>query len=161
MESSAAVAPHLSVNQVLDFIKSDDPDLRIRAAQEIRRLTKTSQRCRRQLSPAIPQLVSMLRVNSPESETALLALLNLAVKDEKFVTYSLILFFLFIHFFLILDFWREFELMKYPVFCLKLKEKKLIFVVLISDPFLGFSRVIELFPDVGFIFPLFLGYIFE
>ncbi|KAJ8442446.1 hypothetical protein Cgig2_028239 [Carnegiea gigantea] len=83
MESSPALAPHLSVNQVLDFIKSDDSDLRIRAAQEIRRLTKTSQRCRRQLSPAIPQLVAMLRVDSSESEAALLALLNLAVKDEK------------------------------------------------------------------------------
>lgn len=81
---TAAAATHLSVHQVLDFIQSDDPDLRIRAAQEIRRLTKTSQRCRRQLSPAVPQLVSMLRVDSLASaESALLALLNLAVKDEK------------------------------------------------------------------------------
>ncbi|KAL2896445.1 U-box domain-containing protein 4 [Bienertia sinuspersici] len=81
---SSAAAPHLSVYQVLDFIQSNDPDLMIRAAQEIRRLTKTSQRCRRQLSPAVPQLVSMLRVDSLAStEPALLALLNLAVKDEK------------------------------------------------------------------------------
>ncbi|KMT18649.1 hypothetical protein BVRB_2g027780 [Beta vulgaris subsp. vulgaris] len=81
---SSVAATHLSVNQVLDFIQSDDPDFKIRAAQEIRRLTKTSQRCRRQLSPAVPQLVSMLRVNSLVStESALLALLNLAVKDEK------------------------------------------------------------------------------
>lgn len=81
---SSAAAPHLSVHQVLDFIQSDDPDLMIRAAQEIRRLTKTSQRCRRQLSTAVPQLVSMLRVDSLSStESALLALLNLAVKDEK------------------------------------------------------------------------------
>lgn len=87
MESSV-IATHLSVNQVLDFIKSDDPNLKIKAAQEIRRLTKTSQRCRRQLSPAVPQLVSMLRVDSLVStESALLALLNLAVKDEKLVSF--------------------------------------------------------------------------
>lgn len=85
---SSVAATHLSVNQVLDFIQSDDPDFKIRAAQEIRRLTKTSQRCRRQLSPAVPQLVSMLRVNSLVStESALLALLNLAVKDEKYVPF--------------------------------------------------------------------------
>ncbi|XP_057524837.1 U-box domain-containing protein 2-like [Amaranthus tricolor] len=83
MESSVT-APHLSVRQVLDFIQSDDLDLKIKAAQEIRRLTKTSKRCRRQLSSAIPQLVSMLRNDSLVStESSLLALLNLAVKDEK------------------------------------------------------------------------------
>uniref|UniRef100_A0A7C9EH63 U-box domain-containing protein n=1 Tax=Opuntia streptacantha TaxID=393608 RepID=A0A7C9EH63_OPUST len=82
--SSPAPASHLSVNQALDFLQSDDPGFRIRAAQEIRRLTKTSQRCRRQLAPAVPQLVSMLRVDSLAcAESALLALLNLAVKDEK------------------------------------------------------------------------------
>ncbi|KAK9742546.1 hypothetical protein RND81_03G180700 [Saponaria officinalis] len=74
----------LSVDQVLNLMKSDAPDSIIIAAQEIRRLTKTSQRCRRQLCSAIPQLVTMLRVNSLDSaEFALLALLNLAVKDEQ------------------------------------------------------------------------------
>ncbi|KAK9700242.1 hypothetical protein RND81_08G226000 [Saponaria officinalis] len=83
MEKSVG-GTQLSVNQVLDLIKSDGSDSMIKAAQQIRRLTKTSHRCRRQLSPAIPQLVSMLRVDSLESaESALLALLNLAVKDEK------------------------------------------------------------------------------
>ena len=119
MESSPALAPRLSINQVLDFIRSDDADLRIRAAQEIRRLTKTSQRCRRQLSPAIPQLVSMLRVDSSESESALLALLNLAVKDEKFVTYSSTLFFLFIHFLLIFDVNSIYEISCFPFKILK------------------------------------------
>ncbi|GMH30618.1 hypothetical protein Nepgr_032461 [Nepenthes gracilis] len=82
--SAADGSAHFSVQQALDFIQSDDPVSKIRAAQEIRRLTKTSQRCRRQLSPSIPPLVSMLKVDSAESkESALLALLNLAVKDEE------------------------------------------------------------------------------
>ncbi|KAI7750618.1 hypothetical protein M8C21_023324 [Ambrosia artemisiifolia] len=55
----------------------------IQAAKHIRRLTKTSHRFRRQLSPAIKPLVSMLCFQSVEAnEAALLALLNLAVKDE-------------------------------------------------------------------------------
>ncbi|XP_071692932.1 U-box domain-containing protein 45 [Rutidosis leptorrhynchoides] len=55
----------------------------IEAAKEIRQLTKTSQRCRRQFSGAIRPLVSMLWSQSLEAnEAALLALLNLAVKDE-------------------------------------------------------------------------------
>lgn len=78
-----------AVQRALLLIQSDDPDNKLQAAREIRRLTKTSQRCRRQLSEAVNPLVSMLRVrvDSPESypqhEAALLALLNLAVKDEK------------------------------------------------------------------------------
>ncbi|XP_074284719.1 uncharacterized protein LOC141610507 [Silene latifolia] len=85
MEASAAGSQaQLSVCQVLELIKSDASDSMIKAAQEIRRLTKTSHRCRRQLSSAIPQLVSMLRLDSLHSaQSALLALLNLAVKDEK------------------------------------------------------------------------------
>ncbi|XP_021998400.2 U-box domain-containing protein 3 [Helianthus annuus] len=55
----------------------------IGAAKEIRRLTKTSHRCRRQFSAAIGPLVSMLSLQSYDAnEAALLALLNLAVKDE-------------------------------------------------------------------------------
>ncbi|KAE8684665.1 protease Do-like 7-like [Hibiscus syriacus] len=74
-----------SVLRALQLIQYDDDDSKLQAAKEIRRLTKTSQRCRRLLSDAVIPLVSMLRVDSPEShhESALLALLNLAVKDEK------------------------------------------------------------------------------
>ena len=81
-----------AVHRALQMIQSDDPDCKLQAAREIRRLTKTSQRCRRQLAEAVKPLVSMLRVGSSESqsqhEAALLALLNLAVKDEKYVTNS-------------------------------------------------------------------------
>ena len=63
--------------------------MKIEAAKDIRRLTKTSQRCRRQLADAVKPLVCMLRVGDDDSvelsESALLALLNLAVKDEKYV----------------------------------------------------------------------------
>lgn len=77
----------LAVRRALQLLNSGQPDLRLQAARDIRRLTKTSQRCRRQLSQAVGPLVSMLRVDSPEShEPALLALLNLAVKDEKYRT---------------------------------------------------------------------------
>ncbi|KDP22645.1 hypothetical protein JCGZ_02487 [Jatropha curcas] len=74
-----------SVQRALWLIQSDDLDSKIEAAKEIRRLTKTSQRCRRQLAQAVNPLVSMLRiVDSTEChESALLALLNLAVQDEK------------------------------------------------------------------------------
>ncbi|XP_013638174.1 PREDICTED: U-box domain-containing protein 7 [Brassica oleracea var. oleracea] len=74
-----------SIQRVLSLIRSEDPDSRLFAAKEIRRLTKTSHRCRRHFSQAVEPLVSMLRFESPEShhEAALLALLNLAVKDEK------------------------------------------------------------------------------
>ncbi|RDX89232.1 U-box domain-containing protein 4, partial [Mucuna pruriens] len=74
----------LAVRRALQLLSSGQPEMRLQAARDIRRLTKTSQRCRRQLSEAVGPLVSMLRVDSPEShEPALLALLNLAVKDEK------------------------------------------------------------------------------
>ncbi|KAK9989750.1 hypothetical protein SO802_029989 [Lithocarpus litseifolius] len=81
---SSSSASFSSVQRALLLIQSDDSDSKLQAACEIRRLTKTSQRCRRQLSEAVKPLVSMLRVDSPElHEAALLALLNLAVKDEK------------------------------------------------------------------------------
>ncbi|KAJ4974302.1 hypothetical protein NE237_007476 [Protea cynaroides] len=71
------------VQQTMEFIKSDDPNLKIQAAKEIRRYTKTSQKHRRHFSGAIEQLVAMLRSESPDCyEAALLAILNLAVKDE-------------------------------------------------------------------------------
>ena len=89
ISSSSSSSSSSAVQRALLLIQSDDSDSKLQAAREIRRLTKTSQRCRRQLSEAVKPLVSMLRVrvDSPESqpqhEAALLALLNLAVKDEK------------------------------------------------------------------------------
>ncbi|CAJ1970831.1 unnamed protein product [Sphenostylis stenocarpa] len=80
----AAPEEALAVRRALEMLQINDPVLRVQAAREIRRLTKTSHRCRRHLRQAIAPLVSMLRVNSPEfHEPALLALLNLAVQDEK------------------------------------------------------------------------------
>ncbi|KAK9272545.1 hypothetical protein L1049_002918 [Liquidambar formosana] len=82
--SSSSSSSSSAVHQALQLIQSDDLDLKLQAAREIRRLTKTSQRCRRQLAGAIKPLVSMLRLDSLDcNEAALLALLNLAVKDEK------------------------------------------------------------------------------
>ncbi|AES99336.1 putative aminoacyltransferase, E1 ubiquitin-activating enzyme [Medicago truncatula] len=74
----------VSVRRALELLHLDNQDMKIQAAKDIRHLTKTSHRCRRQLQQAITPLVSMLRVDLPEShEPALLALLNLAVQDEK------------------------------------------------------------------------------
>ncbi|XP_073006698.1 U-box domain-containing protein 9-like [Typha latifolia] len=75
-----------AVEGILDRIRLEggDGNGRIEAAREIRRLTKTSSKHRRLLSDAIPPLVSMLRSGSGEhAEVAILALLNLAVKDER------------------------------------------------------------------------------
>ncbi|CAH8360054.1 unnamed protein product [Eruca vesicaria subsp. sativa] len=74
-----------SIQRILSLIRSEDPESRLFAAREIRRLTKTSHRCRRHFSQAVEPLVAMLRLDSDEShhEAALLALLNLAVKYEK------------------------------------------------------------------------------
>ncbi|KAG2273183.1 hypothetical protein Bca4012_086028 [Brassica carinata] len=85
LRTSVSVSSSASIQRVLSLIRSEDPDSRLFAAREIRRLTKTSHRCRRHFSQAVEPLVSMLRFESPEShhEAALLALLNLAVKDEK------------------------------------------------------------------------------
>ncbi|KAL7231522.1 hypothetical protein ACSBR2_009716 [Camellia fascicularis] len=72
-----------AVDQTLLLIHSDGSSSQIHAAQEIRRLTKTSHRFRRHFSSAVAPLVLMLRSSSPSAaEAALLALLNLAVKDE-------------------------------------------------------------------------------
>ncbi|KAI3726422.1 hypothetical protein L1987_66219 [Smallanthus sonchifolius] len=74
-----------TITRTLHLIQDDnhDPFSKIQAAKDIRRLTKTSQRLRRQFSDAVPPLVSMLRYPSLEAKSAaLLALLNLAVQDE-------------------------------------------------------------------------------
>lgn len=82
----APPAEAVAVRRALELLRLNDPVLRVQAAKDIRRLTKTSHRCRRQLRQAVTPLVSMLRVDSPEfHEPALLALLNLAVQDEKYV----------------------------------------------------------------------------
>ncbi|KAJ8761289.1 hypothetical protein K2173_001345 [Erythroxylum novogranatense] len=82
---SSFTSPDAAIQRALRLIRSEDVDEKLEATREIRRLTKTSQRCRRQLSEAVKPLVYMLRVHgSNEShESALLALLNLAVQDEK------------------------------------------------------------------------------
>ncbi|XP_058227043.1 U-box domain-containing protein 4-like [Rhododendron vialii] len=72
-----------AVHRTLQLIHSDDLNSKVHAAKEIRRLTKTSHRCRRHFSAAVKPLVGMLRSESAEAtEASLLALLNLAVKDE-------------------------------------------------------------------------------
>ncbi|KAF7134218.1 hypothetical protein RHSIM_Rhsim08G0086200 [Rhododendron simsii] len=72
-----------AVHRTLQLIHSDDLNSKVHAAKEIRRLTKTSHRCRRYFSAAVKPLVGMLRSDSAEAtEASLLALLNLAVKDE-------------------------------------------------------------------------------
>ncbi|KAL6573137.1 hypothetical protein OROHE_002613 [Orobanche hederae] len=72
-----------AVNRKLLFLQSEDLNLRVEAAKEIRRLTKTSQRYRRHLSATVVPLVDMLSCQSAyANEAALAALLNLAVKDE-------------------------------------------------------------------------------
>jgi Armadillo/beta-catenin-like repeat len=74
----------LAVDSIMDQVRSDDGERRIKAAKEIRRLTKTCSTNRRLLSNAIEPLVDMLRSGRDEcAEAALLALLNLGVKDER------------------------------------------------------------------------------
>lgn len=95
----------VSVRRALELLHLDNQDMKIQAAKDIRRLTKTSHRCRRQLQQAITPLVSMLRVDLPEShEPALLALLNLAVQDEKYVYILELVSCFFIIFFFVIQF---------------------------------------------------------
>ncbi|KAM6579065.1 hypothetical protein CsatB_030902 [Cannabis sativa] len=77
-------SPSSSVRRALLLVQSDEVESKLQGAREIRRLTKTSQRCRRLLSDSVLPLINMLRVrDSPElNESALLAILNLAVRDE-------------------------------------------------------------------------------
>lgn len=78
------VGADTAVAELLERVRSVDAESRIEAAREIRWLTKTSSKNRRQLSGAVDPLVSMLRSESPEgTQAAILALLNLAVKDER------------------------------------------------------------------------------
>lgn len=73
-------------------LRSDDVAERIGAAKEIRRLTRASSEHRRSLSCAVGPLVQLLSCASSregegeeeEASAAMLALLNLAVKDEKY-----------------------------------------------------------------------------
>ncbi|KAL0395886.1 UNVERIFIED_CONTAM: hypothetical protein Scaly_0037000 [Sesamum calycinum] len=72
-----------TVAQTLMLLESDDPNLRVQAAKDIRRLTKTSQRYRRHFSGAVGPLVDMLHCGCADAnEAALAAILNLAVKDD-------------------------------------------------------------------------------
>lgn len=65
---------------LVDRVRAGDVD----AAREVRRLTRASARHRRKLAAAVDPLVDMLRSADPDAgEAALLALLNLAVKDER------------------------------------------------------------------------------
>lgn len=75
----------MAVQRALRLIEAAEIEGKIEGAKLIRKLTKTSQRCRRQLCEAVPHLVSMLSVVQcyDAHESALLALLNLAVQDEK------------------------------------------------------------------------------
>ncbi|KAK6128543.1 hypothetical protein DH2020_037718 [Rehmannia glutinosa] len=83
LSSSSSPSSPSTVNQTLVLLQSGDPNLRVQAAKDIRRLTKTSQRYRRHFSDAVEPLVDMLCFGSDEAnEAALAALLNLAVKDE-------------------------------------------------------------------------------
>ncbi|CAA0817256.1 ARM repeat superfamily protein [Striga hermonthica] len=77
--------PLSAVNQALLMLQSDELSMRVEAAKDIRRLTKTSPRYRRHLSAAVSPLVGMLRRSdsADANEAALAALLNLAVKDER------------------------------------------------------------------------------
>ncbi|XP_042388782.1 U-box domain-containing protein 3-like [Zingiber officinale] len=69
---------------IMEGVMSGVEEMQSQAALDIRRLTKTSSRNRRQLSAAVPPLVAMLRSGRASTcEAAILALLNLAVKDER------------------------------------------------------------------------------
>eukprot|EP01018_Ginkgo_biloba_P028165 Gb_35631 [translate_table: standard] len=74
-----------NAEEIVCSILHGDGDVKIRAAEEIRRMTKTSAKSREYLAAAgvIIPLVSMLKSTNMEAkEAAVLALLNLAVKDE-------------------------------------------------------------------------------
>ncbi|KAJ6853596.1 U-box domain-containing protein 4 isoform X1 [Iris pallida] len=72
------------VDSILNRLRSGRGSRRLEAAREVRRLTRTSSNNRRRLAEAVEPIVAMLRSGSAEdAEAALLALLNLAVKDES------------------------------------------------------------------------------
>jgi len=71
-----------ALQALVDRVRAGEVD----AAREVRRLTRASARHRRKLAAAVDPLVAMLRSAAPEAgEAALLALLNLAVRDERCV----------------------------------------------------------------------------
>ncbi|KAG9129750.1 hypothetical protein Leryth_015456 [Lithospermum erythrorhizon] len=82
--NSSASNPTYIANQTMILLaESNDSNSKVKAAGEIRRLTKSSERYRRELSEAIIPLVDMLRSHFIQlNEAALPALLNLAVKDH-------------------------------------------------------------------------------
>jgi hypothetical protein len=76
-----------ALRALVDRVRAGEVD----AAREVRRLTRASARHRRKLAPAVEPLVAMLRAGNPKAgEAALLALLNLAVKDERCDPYSVL-----------------------------------------------------------------------
>ncbi|PKA49273.1 U-box domain-containing protein 4 [Apostasia shenzhenica] len=82
-DSGVRAAAAEALEAILERLRSRDVERMIEAAREIRRLTKTSSRHRRLLSGAIDPLVVMLQKEKLECrEAAILALINLAVKDE-------------------------------------------------------------------------------
>ncbi|KAJ3695332.1 hypothetical protein LUZ60_000709 [Juncus effusus] len=83
--SNSAGELEAPVDSILERIRSgEEMESRIKAAKEIRRLTKTSSINRRLLSPAVEPLVEMLKSGDDDcAEVAILALLNLGVKDER------------------------------------------------------------------------------
>lgn len=77
----AAIA---ALQEIMDGVTSGEENRMVDAAREIRRLTKNSSNNRRHLSKTIEPLVLMLKSASVAcSESALIALLNLAVRDER------------------------------------------------------------------------------
>jgi hypothetical protein len=80
-EASPVFSPvAAALRALVDRLRAGEVD----AAREVRRLTRASARHRRKLAAAVEPLVAMLRAGKPGAgEAALLALLNLAVKDER------------------------------------------------------------------------------
>jgi vacuolar protein 8 len=76
-----------ALRALVDRVRAGEVD----AAREVRRLTRASARHRRKLAAAVEPLVAMLRAGvaaaptTEAGEAALLALLNLAVRDERCV----------------------------------------------------------------------------
>ncbi|KAL5221157.1 hypothetical protein ABZP36_025870 [Zizania latifolia] len=83
--TATATAPErpseaVALRALVDRVRAGEVD----AAREVRRLTRASSRHRRKLAAAVEPLVAMLRSAAPGAgEAALLALLNLAVRDER------------------------------------------------------------------------------
>lgn len=74
-----------ALEKIMDGVTSGEENRMVDAAREIRRLTKNSSKNRRHLSKTIEPLVLMLENGSVAcNESALIALLNLAVRDERY-----------------------------------------------------------------------------